>query len=73
MASSALNKIKRILLENPKEAISDTSLEPAGVMLLIYEKKGEYSILLNKRTDLVDQHKGEISFPGGRMDPEDTL
>lgn len=72
MAASALNIIKRILLENPKETISDTSLEPAGVMLLIYEKKGEYCILLNKRTNLVDQHKGEISFPGGRMDPEDT-
>lgn len=72
MAASALNIIKRILLENPKEAISDTSLKPAGVMLLIYEKKGEYCILLNKRTNIVDHHKGEISFPGGRMDPEDT-
>ena len=72
MATSAANIIKRILLAHPKEIISDTSLEPAGVMLLIYEKKGEYCILLNKRTDLVDQHKGEISFPGGRMSPEDT-
>ncbi len=29
-------------------------------------------VLLNKRTDRVEHHKGEISFPGGARDPEDV-
>ena len=40
-------------------------------MLLLYPKDGEYVILLNKRSDTVDDHKGEVSFPGGRRDGGD--
>ena len=71
MEASTTEVVRRILSEHPKKTIVDSSLTPAGVMLLLYSKKGEYYILLNKRTDLVDHHKGEISFPGGRKDPED--
>jgi 8-oxo-dGTP pyrophosphatase MutT (NUDIX family) len=45
---------------------------PAAVMLLLYPKDGEYCILLNKRSEQVEYHKGEISFPGGARDPEDS-
>ena len=44
---------------------------PASVMILLYFKDGEYFILLNKRSEEVEHHKGEISFPGGARDPED--
>lgn len=71
MEESATELIRRILTENPKKSVVDSSLTPAAVTLLLYPKDGEYCILLNKRTDLVDDHKGEISFPGGRRDPED--
>ncbi len=71
MEESATELIRRILTNNPKKTVVDSSLTPAGVTLLLYPKDGEYCILLNKRTDTVDDHKGEISFPGGRKDPED--
>lgn len=71
MEESATELIRRILTENPKKTVVDSSLTPAGVTLLLYPKDGEYCILLNKRTDTVDDHKGEISFPGGRKDPKD--
>ena len=41
-------------------------------MLLIYPKHGELRVLLNKRTNRVEHHKGEISFPGGARDPDDA-
>lgn len=71
MGASAKQVVRRILSENPKKAIVDSSLTPAGVMLLLYPKDGAYCVLLNKRTDLVEHHKGEISFPGGRKDEGD--
>ena len=71
MEPEAIKVIKRILSENPKNTLTDLSLTPAGVLLLLYPKDGEYCILLNKRTDQVEHHKGEISFPGGRKDEGD--
>ena len=71
MSASASDAIRRLLSQNPKRSIDDPSLVPAGVMLLVYPKDGEYCILLNKRTETVEHHKGEISFPGGSQDEED--
>ena len=39
--------------------------------MLLYLKDGEYCVLLNKRSNSVEDHKGEISFPGGRKDDGD--
>lgn len=45
-------------------------LRPAAVLLLLERTPG-YSVILTKRTDLVEHHKGEISFAGGMADPGD--
>lgn len=42
------------------------------MLLLLYAKDGDICVHLNKRTDRVEHHKGEISFPGGAQDPEDA-
>ena len=74
MAAASKDDIRRILSSIPTKHISDSTLVPAGVMLLLYPKNGEYCILLNKRTTQVEHHKGEISFPGGsREDQDETL
>jgi len=41
---------------------------PAGVLVLLFDKNGEYWVILNRRTQKVEHHKGEICFPGGRKD-----
>ena len=71
MQRAAKEAITRILAENAKNTLTDPSLTPAAVLLLLYPKDGEYCILLNKRTNQVEHHKGEISFPGGRKDEGD--
>ena len=40
--------------------------------MLVYPKEGELHLLLNKRSESVEDHKGEVSFPGGRMDEGDA-
>ena len=42
------------------------------MLLLLYVKDGKHCVLLNKRTERVEHHKGEISFPGGTRDPADA-
>jgi len=43
----------------------------AAVLLPIVDR-GEPMILFTKRTDRVGHHKGQISFPGGVVDPTDA-
>ena len=71
MEDPTISAIRRILSQNPKKTLVEPSLVPAGVMLLLYPHDGEYCILLNRRTELVEDHKGEISFPGGRKEEGD--
>ena len=71
MTLQTLDGLKRVLEGRTHNAICDSSLMPAAVMILLYPKDGEYCVLLNKRSQEVEHHKGEISFPGGARDPED--
>ena len=71
MAPSPLAVIEKALANRVKKTVADASLTPAAVMLLLYPRNGEYCVLLNKRSEEVEYHKGEISFPGGARDPED--
>lgn len=44
----------------------------AAVMMLIMNEATVPSVLLTVRTNSVSTHKGEVSFPGGGFDDEDT-
>lgn len=44
---------------------------PAAVLIPLYQAEGGWHVLFTQRTHLVETHKGQVSFPGGRVDPED--
>jgi 8-oxo-dGTP pyrophosphatase MutT (NUDIX family) len=64
-------KLKRILNSKNKTITGRPDLIPAAVLLPLFQKNGETHILLTKRTDKVEHHKGQISFPGGAFHYED--
>ena len=68
MGVSTPDVIRKVLTHRVKQTVTDTTLMPAAVLVLLYPKDGEYCVLLNKRSDLVEHHKGEVSFPGGARD-----
>jgi 8-oxo-dGTP pyrophosphatase MutT (NUDIX family) len=65
-------KIKEILSQREKESLPDKGLRRAAVLIPLYKKEGEYYVLLTKRTERVEVHKGQISFPGGTWDEHDA-
>lgn len=66
-------QLRRALSQYTPQALDpDPSLWPAAVLVLLYEHEGRIHVVFQKRTDLVDSHKGQISFPGGGADPEDA-
>ncbi len=44
----------------------------AGVLIPLYKEDDRHYVLFTKRTDTVEHHKGQISFPGGSVDQEDA-
>jgi len=64
-------KIVRVLAQREKRSITDASLKPAAVLVPLFEKDGECYVLLIKRTEEMEYHKGQISFPGGTPDDKD--
>jgi 8-oxo-dGTP pyrophosphatase MutT (NUDIX family) len=44
----------------------------AGVLALLYPGADGLCIVLTRRTDTVESHRGQISFPGGSLDPGET-
>lgn len=63
--------IQQRLKDYTKKKLTDPHLRPASVLLPLFSKDGELSILFTRRTDHVEHHKGQISFPGGMRDPAD--
>ncbi|MCD5413214.1 MAG: CoA pyrophosphatase [Dehalococcoidia bacterium] len=64
-------RIKQTLRGREKKRISDPVLISSAVLVPVYEKAGEYYVLFTRRTERVEYHKGQISFPGGRKDEGD--
>lgn len=46
-------------------------LAPAGVLIPIIDRPSGLAVLLTRRSTALAQHAGQVSFPGGRMEPDD--
>ncbi len=44
----------------------------SAVLAALYERNGLAEVLLTRRSQNLRAHKGEVSFPGGRSEPEDA-
>ncbi|MCB0102032.1 MAG: CoA pyrophosphatase [Anaerolineales bacterium] len=49
----------------------DVQLKCAAVLIPLVHFKDEWHILYTRRTDRVESHKGQVSFPGGACDEEE--
>ncbi|WP_369742498.1 CoA pyrophosphatase [Pseudidiomarina sp. PP-1MA] len=46
-------------------------LRPAAVLIPLLEQHGQLHVVLTQRSAQLRNHAGQISFPGGRQDPQD--
>lgn len=64
-ASHPAGDIAQMLTDRP-------ALTPAAVLVPIISHASEPTILFTQRTSHLTDHAGQISFPGGRTEPEDA-
>ncbi|MDQ7784310.1 MAG: CoA pyrophosphatase [Desulfomonilaceae bacterium] len=64
-------ELSRVLRNRKKTVLPVDGMIEAAVLIPLYAKNGRIHVLLTKRSEMVEHHRGEISFPGGKLDPED--
>lgn len=47
-------------------------LRPAAVLIVLIEQDGELHVVFTQRSAQLRHHAGQISFPGGRQEPQDA-
>ncbi len=55
----------------PRDALAGKS-NAAAVLVPIFERAGELHVVYIRRSDHVESHRGQVAFPGGRVDPGDV-
>ncbi len=53
--------------------VASLGASPSAVLIPIYEHDGELWVVLTRRAQSLRTHRGEVSFPGGRADPGETM
>ena len=71
MINTMETRLEQALAGREVKRVRDTGRRLAAVMLPIFRQQGKYCMLFTKRTEFVQDHKGQISFPGGTYEPED--
>ncbi len=71
MGLDFIHSAKRILENRTTATVEGHCMLPAAVLLALYPVEGDVRIVLQKRSEHVEHHKGEISFPGGMADEDD--
>ena len=66
----SLDRVRTILGARRRQVLPPGPV-PAAVLLPLFCRDGSWQVLFTKRTDCLNHHRGEISFPGGVRHPED--
>jgi len=54
------------------DVTAETQLKCAAVLIPLIWQDNEWHVLFTRRTNLVESHKGQVSFPGGGCDDSET-
>jgi len=69
--SMQIEQIRKALAEHTPRTVIQEGLIAAAVLIPLVRRTAGLDLLLTVRTDNVEHHKGQISFPGGAREPED--
>ncbi len=62
-------RIRAALAERAPRALDVAGFRSAAVLVPLLDRPSGPSVLFTRRADTLEHHRGEISFPGGRLEP----
>lgn len=66
------DKIFTVLQSRTPKTLGEERLEPAAVLVPIQERADGDYLVLTQRAAMLSSHRGQIAFPGGRVDRADS-
>lgn len=69
---SPFQEITQHLAAHPARPLEQQELRPAAVLVPLFLRNDEPWVLFTRRTEHLENHGGEISFPGGGAEPDDA-
>lgn len=66
-----LERMQQALTDYTPRHVDDPKAAAAAVLILVHDREGEPHVVFTERTNHVEHHKGQISFPGGACDDAD--
>lgn len=70
-AETVANHVAELARDTNERDVDDlmTNVRPSAVMVLLADGSAGAEVLLTRRSMNLSSHRGEVSFPGGRLDP----
>ena len=65
-------RVRTVLEGRARRVVDDPDLRCAAVLVPLLWKEGEWYVVVTQRTQQVEHHKGQVSFPGGACDDGDV-
>ena len=66
-----LSQIRSRVIREIRDVVSSDDMRLAAVLCLLIGEHNALSILLTKRAEHLNEHAGQMSFPGGKLEPRD--
>lgn len=71
--SAAQSQMQPVPRENVRPPARSGEPRLGAVLMLLYERDGRMHFVLTRRRDDLQAHAGQISLPGGRREPRESL
>jgi len=68
----SIERLRLALSEYRPKSVSSEGLRAAGVLVPLFRRGGAWYLLLCRRSDQLAEHRGEVAFPGGRLEDGDA-
>lgn len=81
MFDISIDEIRHLLVSKQKDKLPNTKgylykqsafKRPAAVLMPLFFDSGEWHLLFTRRSDRLNDHKGQVSFPGGAWEVGDN-
>ena len=65
-------RLSELLAAQPLHVEAEWTARPAAVLIPLYYHAENWNVLFTTRTDSVEAHRGQVSFPGGQIEAQDS-
>jgi 8-oxo-dGTP pyrophosphatase MutT (NUDIX family) len=70
-SEEVLDRVRQALADYTPKRLDHPAAAAAAVLIIVYDRGDEPHVVFTERTNHVEHHKGQISFPGGGCDEGD--